>query len=460
MGQEVKKKRRLKRSIKLKLYQSIILINVCWILLLVGYYGYRLVYFYKMEHKSESETGMLVDNLILDKNIVVEGDGLYEDDGKYIYKGNVDNNYIYYNGLLWRIVSIDKQHNMKLITEENVTSLVYGNNGYLKSPIRNWLIPTKNVNHTGIFLNNLKEFNKYQVSGETCIDVISNVKKTTCKKKEKEFSGLLSLSEYEEARGKNSYLNNGLVFYTSSVNKDNEVYVISKDGEIITEKSGATGFRAMITLKNNVKLVSGDGTANLPYQVKDEKVDTLKDAYVGQYVTISNSKYRIISNDSNVIKLALEGVIKNDHEFDPESVEFNPESYDNIAYYLNNELINNNKEKSKLIESTYYTGAYNEENHYNYLKTYSDSVKSLIGFLQVGDYFLANYNNVYTLTKATVSKDADNYTDNTIITISSNRIYGDLPTSVKDIRPVISLKGDLKVSGSGTKDKPYEVIIK
>lgn len=445
----VKKRRKLKPKVKLKLYQMVILINILWILLLCIYYGYRLIYFYQIEHKVNTDTNLLVDTLLLDKNVVVQGDGLYKEDEQYIYKGNVNNNYISYDGFLWRIVSIDKDHNMKLITNEAVTTLGYGTNGYLDSPIHSWLNPIPDVNHTGIFLQNLKDYRSYQIRGITCTDKIDNLNKTTCKNVEKEYVGLLSLSEYEKAKGKNSYLNMGASFYTSSIDQDNNVWIISKDGTIISENSGTYGVRPTITIKASTKLISGNGTVQEPYKIIDNKVTKLSDSYVGEYLKLENSNYRIISQENNITKLVLDGTINNDRVFDYDNSAYDDTNYYNVGYYLNHAYLNQFVNSNLLLSTNFYIGPYYMSD-YNYLKTYEKSVEAKVGLLQVGDYFISDYNHIYTLTPS-------NDDDNTIVTISSGKLYSDLTTNVKDLRPVIALSGDLKITGVGTKEKAYEV---
>ena len=57
--------------------------------------------------------------------VVTSGDGLYEDgyeDGKYTYKGANPNNYIIFNNETWRIIAIDKDKKIKIISNEYIES--------------------------------------------------------------------------------------------------------------------------------------------------------------------------------------------------------------------------------------------------------------------------------------------------------------------------------------------------
>lgn len=452
MEKEGKKKRRLKRSIKLKLYQGVLILNILWILLLVCYYSYRLIYFYKEEHKVSSETGLLVDNLILEKNITVQDDGLYHEKERYIYKGKVSNNYVYYAGLLWRIMNIDENHNMKLITDEVVTTLPYGMLGYENSHLHHWLLPKENVNHTGIFLNNLKEYTKYQVKGKVCIDKVDSASSSSCKSVLKEYSGLISLSEYEEAKGKNSYLNNATSFFTSSVDSKNLVWYIKQDGSIAKESSasGNHGVRPIITLSRNVKLQKGNGTIDDPYMIESRTNTKLSDSYVGEYVIFENQRYRVIENNNQTVKLMLDGTLKNDIAFDSYGVTFDPTNYYNIGYDLNQTILNSYKNANLLQDTIFYTGFYNEDTAYDYLKVYANQVTAKVGLPQIGNYFITAFDHVYTLNPS-------NSEGGTIITVEDGRLYADLTENKKDLRPVISLSGNLKITGNGTIKDAFKV---
>ena len=128
-----------KKEKKLKKREKIFLIvNIIIIIFLFLYYGYRAFYYYKREHKSEDKI-TLKEKLTEIANITYKGDGLYEKNNYYYYKGKDVNNYLYYSGRLFRIISIDD--NIKMIEEEGVTNLVYGlNKTYDKSIVHNWLL--------------------------------------------------------------------------------------------------------------------------------------------------------------------------------------------------------------------------------------------------------------------------------------------------------------------------------
>ena len=53
------------------------------------------------------------------------GNGLYNIDGEYIYKGQYVDNYISFNDLLWRIIKIDTNGDIKLVLSEPLEDAYY-----------------------------------------------------------------------------------------------------------------------------------------------------------------------------------------------------------------------------------------------------------------------------------------------------------------------------------------------
>ena len=63
----------------------------------------------------------IVDIAGQDVDVVTSGDGLYEDsyeNGRYVYKGNNPNNYIEFNGELWRIIAKETDGTYKIIRDQ------------------------------------------------------------------------------------------------------------------------------------------------------------------------------------------------------------------------------------------------------------------------------------------------------------------------------------------------------
>lgn len=66
---------------------------------------------YKTTHLKEK---LIDDQLVVDSDDPYES-GLYESEGEYIFKGKNVNNYVSFGGLVWRIMKIDENGNLRLI---------------------------------------------------------------------------------------------------------------------------------------------------------------------------------------------------------------------------------------------------------------------------------------------------------------------------------------------------------
>lgn len=226
--------------------------------------------------KSEN---MLINN-INDKDYV---DGINNEkkayDIKYIYKGSNPNNYIKYNGELYRIIGITNSDDLKIINTKTETEENWGLSGNI-----NYLETTDNiVNKKGIFyvgyvrsetnkidqiMKNEKRNNMYTIvppkyygdysyvnisdiinASDNCVySKITDIKKDTC----------------------SSYLMDLLKdTYTSNTAENNMVYKVNEKQEIVTTKLGEdirVNKVTYVSLLNEYK--SGNGTKENPYEIK------------------------------------------------------------------------------------------------------------------------------------------------------------------------------------------------
>ena len=141
---------------------------------------------------------------------------LNEEDGSYRYKGEVDDNYIYYSGMYFRILEIDKDGNIKAISEDNVTLMYSGfEKGYEKSYVNKWLNVSE-ADYSGVYEKALKNPDEFLVSSYYCSDVVDSTESITCDENANNYKiTLLSLYDYKEAGGKTSFINN---YWCGSIN--------------------------------------------------------------------------------------------------------------------------------------------------------------------------------------------------------------------------------------------------
>ena len=387
---------------KHKIDKIIVFASALFLSFMLGFYSSRMIYFYKNEHNKTKKSNTFIE-YIKEENI--RKNNLLIEKNKYYYKSSSENNYIYFSGLMYRVLYVTKD-SVVIISDENVTKLKYGtSSSYNKSDIKKWLDNEyiKNLN-TSYLKNN---------------DV-----------------SLMDKDLFTKIGGKKSYVisddfwgESGLVITQKGLSKS-------------TSYSEFLGVRPIITLKN-FSYIKGNGTKNNPYIVEDKTVNILSDLYVGEYIKYNNKKYRVIEKNNKGVKV-LSQKINRDHIFSYYQNDYNLKYYGDLAYYLNSFYIKE-LDKNDLVESNWYTGEY-DSNYKNTLKQYS---KTYIGILKVGDYFVDSVSNSFLLTKSL----------DKIYSIDENKsLFIAEVTSKLDVYPSFVLRNNLEItSGTGTSDNPYVV---
>lgn len=404
-----------KRRILFNLFSFLFLIT------LVVFYGYRLFYFYKLEHTASTDGPVKFSELLIN-NAGIEGMnyGLQKtDDGYYFETKSVDN-YLLFLGRTWRIIGVDNENNIKAITEEVQTLLSWKEDAsFEESDIYTWL-KRSDVEHSGIFEESLKQ--------NTYIKDIS----------------LLTKQEYQRLKENNFLI--GENFWII----DEKPSFIDNKGELqVEEDNNIYGVRPVITLSSDVLYISGSGTETNPYIISSDVKEKLNDTYVGEYLTYNDNLWRIIEVNDTSTKVVLDSSLEDDTIFGSSNNEFNLKS--GIGNYLNNDFYETLLNEDYIIEKDFYIGTFENKNNYSYLNTYENSVKVKIGLYKIGDFFINSENDIYTLSPSTDSKEA-------IYTIRNKKLFVDLVTNAHKIKPVIYLDSDIFIiKGDGTKNNPYEI---
>lgn len=446
---------------RLKIRPVLITLNVSLLIIIALFYTFRLVKYYLKEngHKDADTTTLLVDELIKKQSYVDQTKGLVHDKNASIYRyiGKVEDNYLEYSGILFRIVGIDKDNNIKAISDSNLTLMYSGlEKGFDKSYVYKWLNKS-DEKYSGIFENNMDSTDKYLTNTYLCDDVVSDLKNINCEKNNNALKiTLLSLYDYASAGGKESYLNNGESYYLSTIDDKNNNYFINTTGDVGLNKisSKIYGVRPVITIKNDVALMHGDGSKTSPYAVIEKSISKLSDVYISKYINYSGSTYRVISTGENV-KIALSDNIKDKDKYLEKTFGGKNNIYstskNTIGEYLNNTYYKSIKNNDLIVKSSYGIGS-NTLDNLDYTAVYSKTDTFNIGMLTLGDMFISDTKNVLTMNRGIESSMIIN-----VINKDGN-IFGDLIASKYEIRPTMYLKGDISiVSGDGSIDSPYEL---
>lgn len=447
----------------LKITPVLITLNVLVLIIIIAFYTTRLIKYYLEENGpfDEEKEILLVDEIKRKQSFLDETKGLVYDEKNniYRYKGQVEDNYILYSGMLYRIIAIDNENNIRAVSEENVTLMYPGfDNGYEKSYVNKWLNKSEEE-FSGIYEDTLVDSDDLLVDTYMCNDVINDISKITCNDltNSKKIT-LLSLFDYKEAGGKSSYLNNGELYYFGSLNENNQEYFVNENGEIALNKksSKAIYVKPVITFNSETVLLDGNGKKETPYIVEKHEINNLKDVYVNSVIKMGNLKYRVIDVKEDKVKLALIGVLKENEKDDNLNIAFGGSnsaysSSNTVGSYLNKTFLDSLELKDSVISSDWYNGKLSLTS-LDYKNAFKNKTNAKVGMLSLADMFVQEEKNVFTLLRGMEANNIIN-----VINKDGN-IFGDTISSKYNVRPAFYLNGDLIITkGKGTDEDPYEL---
>lgn len=413
--------------------------SVIFLSSLFVFFSFRLVYNYMKEQKANS----LIDNGMLSTKIInnLKKENYLYNDNKYILKNLVENNYVSYSGILWRIVSVD-DGKIKLVSDENVTVLPFGKN-YDESNVIKWLNST--------FKSNLTQPDLFITEFDSCVNNVDKIEKSDCNNS-KNYVSLLSMNDYIDAGANNSYLNNNTYFWLSALNENEPWYVFDNGGLKTDSNNHIYGVRPVIVL-NDIEYIYGNGTKSSPYIISNEPVDTLSEIELGSYIDYSGYTWKVVSKDETSVKVVLSTPLKlNDEEikkiYSKKYNYYNLNDSTGIAYYLNHTFYNTLKDKKYLKKGDFYIGKFDT---YDLEELYNEKVNAYVGLLTVGDIFVTQNIDMYLLSSVT--------DDNTIPVLNKNNsLFYNFISYESGIKPVIYLDNKVEVKGGmGDENYPFEL---
>ena len=442
------KKKKIKRVVnfqKIFCFVSLVFILVCCL-----WYGGRFVYFY-LENKKDTEiaSNSLSTDII---NNHAKSDGFKSINGSYYFVGNVSDNYVRYSNILWRIVKIDQNNKIYLISDHSLTSLAYGEDvsDYEQSYIHKWLNKDDDE-YSGIIENNLNNVSNYLSKYNVCVDKIDDASNVGCNEEfSEDYIGLLSIIDYVNTGGRDSFINNGEYVYLSNGTKDQEIWYINSDGKL--DKSDGDdlyGVKPVISLNSNIKSSSGDGSKDNPYVIDSES------ALFGSYVKLGDDIWRIYEVHENNVKMMLNDYLMVDDEklsygYSKKNYYHNDTVYGSLAYYLNHTYLNGLSYKDNIVSENYANGYYDSD--YDYTKILDTTIDTKVSVISVGNVML-NYEMDGVWTNTGVSEGSE-----MVFTIKkSGSLSGKSVTSNAYVVPCISINKDILTKGNGTIDSPYEM---
>ena len=446
----------------LKITPVLVTINLLVLIVIAAFYTTRLIKYYIKENGpfDEENEVLLAEEIKRKQSFLDETKGLVYDEKNNIfrYKGNIEDNYILYSGMLYRIIAIDNENNVRAVSEDNITLMYPGfDNGYEKSFVNKWLNKLEDNDKSGVYEKQLIGADDVLVNTYMCSDVIDDISAITCNDSNNSYKiTLLSLFDYKEAGGKSSYLNNGQLYYFGSLNKSNQEYFVNEEGELALNKksSKAVYVKPVITFNGETVLLDGNGKKDSPYIIEKHDVKNLSDVYISDIIKLNDLNYKVVEVNEDKVKLALVGVLKEKDKDENLSIAFGSSAYSDsntVGKYLNNTYYNTIDLKDSIVKSDWYNGKL-KLTSLDYTNAYSSKTSAKIGMLTLADFYVQDEKNVFTLLRGMEASNIIN-----VINKDGN-IFGDTTSNKYNVRPAFYLKGDLVITkGKGTLDEPYEL---
>lgn len=440
MSKVVKKKRKLNGQ---KIFN---LISFTFILACIIFYGSRFIKLY-LENNKKEEIKVIADNIKENNE-----DILQNINGDYYFQGKEVNNYIEYSNILFRIIKVNKDNTITIVSDKPITSLAKGDSkDYTSSYINTWL-NNQNKENTGILENNLNNPNKYLTYTNTCSDTITDTKNITCKETIKEtLITIPSMHDYINTGDTNSFMNNETYYYLINTGKDNKTWYVNDNGGVTTsDNTDIIGIKPVLTLKSTNKLTNGDGTKDNPYKFEEEQ------SMLGSYVKLDNDLWRVYETNDNILKLSLDNYLTiNDEEitykYSDAGYYHNDTKQNTLAYYLNHNYLNKLTYNNSIKENNFANGIYSNTTNYDYTKVLQTTVPTKITVLSIGNIIINQDNTNYFL-----STGIDTNSNLVYVMTNDFKLYTKNATSKLKIVPTISIDKELLTNGIGTKDNPLE----
>ena len=410
------------------------------------FYGTKFIKLY-LENKKElklNEDALV--NTIMEENEKKE-DKFKKINSSYYFTGKADNNYVIYSNILWRIVKINSDNTIKLVSEDILTYLAYDNKvtNFKDSYIGKWL-NNKDEENEGILIKELD--NTSLVNDKVCTDKIEKANNQECNKYEEDlYASLLSVADYMNAGGSKSYLNISKNFYLSSIDDDKSWYISTTGKAQTNDGKDIYGIRPTITLGSATKEDKGTGTKDNPYVINT-------DNKFASYVKLGKDVYRIFETDDEYYKLSLNSLLKEDGEeldyiYSNKTYYHNDTDYGSLAYYLNNTYLKSLSYKDNIDETKWANGVLNK--NLNYTSCLNTKVDTKVATLSIGNVILNNLDNYFLMSGNEEKKNLVYIVNDDGTTETIN------VTDPANIIPTIAIKKEILTKGKGTIEEPYEV---
>ena len=239
-------------------------------------------------------------------NIVKSGNGLYNENGTYVFKGDNVNNYIQIDNILWRVVKVTENNETVLIRDRRADNSIsfttypwddrlnldkgynVGINNFSISRIKDTVNTILDDKEEPLINEDLKGhivLHSFCTGKRNSADASKNMQTECTQVTEPMKVGLLTVSEFmnasldghcnttmAESCENYNYLNvTDYDWWTITANSDNsyEVYYVAANGSVqVDDASTFNDVRPVIYLDSNTMFKSGKGTEEKPYKIR------------------------------------------------------------------------------------------------------------------------------------------------------------------------------------------------
>lgn len=377
-----------------------------------------------------------------------------------IYKGLNTSNYLKIDGILFKIVGINKDDSVKVVSDEVLATLDYNN-------ADDWL--------NNYFYEKLSDNAKeYIVKSKWCNETIKDISNyTKCNGYTKnQYVGLLSVLDYNNSKDDNNVYNlsDDVKVWTYNKKDDKNSWMSSyydSDSDTRTDiykdldSKTIIGIKPALNIKKDATIVKGSGTNTNPYILKgnNNKLKAgskISNVVTGSYIEYSGYNFRVISKEEDgSVKVIMNDSLKTIDEdfysnFDTELNLYNPNRKTNIGYVISNKI-------SQYIKTDYFDTKNIEVKKYGKDVLYgkgksANKYKVKLSLASMFDLYSANrVDGVSTWYIET--SDTSNYINSATFGLASIKFDA---TEEKGVKLTAYINKNIVIkAGEGSKDNPY-----
>ena len=343
---------------------------------------------------------------------------------------------------------------------------------YESSYINSWL--------NDYFYDSLSSSVKNNIVNNTFnVGTANNVSEITTTQK----VGLLDYDQYTRAGTASSYLNIADYFWLGNHYSSSYVYYVFDSGSVTSgSPSSSHGVRPVIRISDQT-ITGGNGTLTSNYEVETKATNT-SNVQVGEYINVPYNgtdgacgsdnlcTFRVVSKDSDSIKVILNGLLPSDSAYGSSStITTSHTIYTPLNTFANNISTNYRYAGSNKV---FYIGDYPDGS--NYTAVQDEILYATVGLPTVGEMFSGNdidmslsnsktFVNVSTIENPIVTTyywTMNRSSSSRVRYVRGNgHLHNNSPSHSNGVRPVIYLKSGTSAltftGGKGTAESPYEL---